>query len=106
MVKAGFTAADIGSTEAYLACWHDVLSGKVNLAVEGDNPSPGLFLNAPVPREAEVVRLSLADGSRPTVEVRTSETTGIAWFAYEADSPVAGPAEVLDGDGDPVRPPG
>lgn len=61
---------------------------------------------APVPREAEVVRLTLADGSRPTVEVRTSETTGIAWFAYEADSPVAGPAEVLDGDGDPVRPPG
>lgn len=61
---------------------------------------------APVPREAEVVRLTLVDGSRPTVEVRTSEATGIAWFAYEADSAVAGPAEVLDGDGDPVRPPG
>lgn len=61
---------------------------------------------APVAREAEQVRLSLVDGSQPTVEVRTSETTGIAWFVYEGDQAVAGPAEVLGGDGDPVRPPG
>lgn len=60
---------------------------------------------APVPRQAERVRLHLAGGDRPTVTVRHSDRAGVSWFAYEASEAVDGPAEVLDGAGDPVDPP-
>ncbi len=58
----------------------------------------------PVPGPAEGVRLTLDDGSEPTVDVRRSETAGFPWFAYETDHDVDGPAQVLDGNGDPLQP--
>jgi len=59
---------------------------------------------APLPRAAESVRLDMADGSTPEVEARESETAGVVWFVYESESEVAGPAEVLDADGEPLVP--
>lgn len=59
---------------------------------------------APLPRAAESVRLDMSDGSTPQVETRESETAGVVWFVYESESEVAGPAEVLDADGEPLVP--
>ncbi|HYI61204.1 MAG TPA: hypothetical protein VEW93_05305 [Acidimicrobiales bacterium] len=59
----------------------------------------------PVPRQAEEVRLRLSDGTRPTVTVRRSEQAGLSWFSHETRATVDGPAEVLDGAGDPIAPP-
>jgi hypothetical protein len=59
---------------------------------------------APLPRAAESVRLDMADGSTPEVDARESTTAGVVWFVYESDSEVAGPATVLDADGEPLIP--
>lgn len=59
----------------------------------------------PVPRQAETVRLDLSDGSQPEVAVRRSDAAGLSWFTYETDQTVAGPAEMLDGNGSPVPTP-
>ena len=59
---------------------------------------------APVPPQAEQVRLPLSDGSEPVVDVRRSPSAGITWFTYETDLTIDGPAEVLDGNGAPLTP--
>lgn len=61
------------------------------------------FVFGPVPDQGVQVRLSLADGSEPVVDVRRSETAGLTWFAYESDQEVDGPAQVLDGNGEPIQ---
>ncbi|MGI8939702.1 MAG: hypothetical protein ACR2JF_16105 [Iamia sp.] len=58
----------------------------------------------PVPGQTEQVRLRLEDGSEPVVDVRRSQTAGFPWFALETDQDIDGPAEMLDGNGDPLRP--
>lgn len=58
----------------------------------------------PVPGLAEAVRLSLADDTEATVDVRRSQTLGFSWFMYVSDQAVVGSAAVLDGDGDLLRP--
>jgi hypothetical protein len=39
------------------------------------------------------------------VAVRRSDAAGLSWFTYETDQTVAGPAEMLDGNGSPVPTP-
>lgn len=58
----------------------------------------------PAPRQAERVRLRLADGSQPTVDVRQASGVDVRWFVYESDQPIDGPAQMLDGAGDPLTP--
>jgi hypothetical protein len=55
-----------------------------------------------VPDGVERVRLRLADGSRPVVEV--DEKKDVRYFVYEADGPDKGPTELLDAQGDVVDP--
>lgn len=56
----------------------------------------------PLPRQAESVRLELADDSRPTIEARRSQSAGLSWFVHETDQQVTGPPVMLDGNGEPV----
>lgn len=58
----------------------------------------------PAPGQAEQVRLRLEDGSEPVVDVRRSQSAGFPWFALETDQDIDGPAEMLDGNGDLLRP--
>ncbi len=60
---------------------------------------------APVPDGATSVRLHLADGSRPTVDVRRDDDADLSWFLYEAAAAVDGPAQLLDRAGEVIEPP-
>ena len=57
---------------------------------------------ARVPDDADQVRLRLADGSRPVVDVE--EDKDIRYFVYEADGPDKGPTELLDDQGQVIPP--
>jgi hypothetical protein len=57
---------------------------------------------ARVPDGVDRVRLTLADGRRPTIEV--DERKDIRYFVFRADEPVDGPAQLLDEQGDEVVP--
>ena len=57
---------------------------------------------ARVPEGVEKVRLRLADGSRPVVDV--DEKKGIRYFVYVADGPDKGPTELLDAQGKVIEP--
>ncbi len=59
---------------------------------------------APVPQQAEQVRITLTDDTEAVVDVRRSESAGFPWFEYETDQDVDGPVDVLDGNGDPIQP--
>lgn len=74
------------------------------LVTSTELPGGDTVVFGPVPRQASTVRLHLADGNRPTVPVRRSENAGFSWFVLQTPETVDGPAEMLDGNGQPIRP--